>query len=74
MSIIPKYRQEFATFLEELASGQIDHNKWGSLVITHYHDQRLEEIRCEVVRQGIAESFDPPKLRAWAMELRVMGD
>ncbi len=65
-----KHRQAFAAFLDELAGGQNDRSKWAALVIAHYADERLEEIRREVVRQVIAGDLDPLKLRTWSLELR----
>ena len=70
MATNDKRRQAFAAFLDELAGGQNDRNKWAVFVIGHYADERLEEIRREVVRQVIAGALDPLKLRAWSLELR----
>ena len=64
-------RPAFAEFLDELASGDRDPEKWRNLVITHYFDERLEEIRREVVRMAVSETFDLGQLKIWADELRA---
>ena len=43
-------RNEFASFLDRLASGDSSGNDWQQFAVTHYPDEFLEEIRRNVVR------------------------
>ena len=63
-------RPTFASFLDELAKGIRDSVKWNELIVTHYFDERLENIRRDVARMVVNDSIDAEQLRAWANELR----
>jgi hypothetical protein len=44
------YRNDFASFLDRLASGDSPPADWQQFVVAHYPDEFLEEIRRNVVR------------------------
>lgn len=67
-------RQDFADFLVELANGHRTTAKWQKMVVTHYHDEKLEAIRREVVRLDIAGELTWANLERLASELRVASD
>ena len=46
-------RRAFTDFLERLSAGTLDQGEWGEYAVNHYHDDRLEDIRREVVRMSI---------------------
>ena len=49
------YRAEFAEFLDQLRVGPVHHEIWQRYIVTHYHDDRLEEIRRQCVRLAISQ-------------------
>jgi hypothetical protein len=52
----------FADFLNRLVSGDTKHEEWQNIVINHYIDENLEEIRRQLVRLAIAS----PNPHNWA--------
>jgi hypothetical protein len=64
----PSQRLAFAGFLDELAGGCRDN--WEAMIIQHYFDERLEEIRRLVVKMCIDGKLDASQLADWAAELR----
>src|SRR5262249_34925807 len=71
------YRQQFADFLDRLASGSAHHEEWSSFVVTHYPDEFLEERRGCLDRLGtgqLSHAIDSDEgrqiLRAWAIAIR----
>ena len=64
-------RPVFAAFLDDLAEGHRDPAKWYDLIITHYFDDRLEEIRRDVARMFVNDNVDSERLKGWANELRT---
>jgi hypothetical protein len=46
--------QVFADFLNRLVSGDTNPEEWQTLVVGHFVDDRLEEIRRQLVRLSIA--------------------
>ena len=71
------YRNEFASFLDRLASGDSSGSDWQQNIIAHYPDEFLEEIRRNVVRlyqnslpvQPDTESAKQ-LLNCWALTIR----
>jgi hypothetical protein len=72
-------RLVFADFLDQLASGKAGQCDWARLVIAHYHDEYLEEIRKKLVKRAIdLGSFDYShwsvedciQFRKWSEQLR----
>lgn len=56
-------REEFIRFLADISSGIYSASDWESLVVTHYSDLALEEIRIQFVRASIsAGQWSPPAL------------
>lgn len=71
------YRQQFADFLDRLASGSVHTEEWSSFVVTQYRDEFLEEMRRCTVRLGgghLPYTIDSDEgrqiLRAWAIAIR----
>ncbi len=71
------YRQQFADFLDRLASGTSHVEEWSSFVVTQYPDEFLEEMRRCTVRLEMGllghklETFVGRQiLRAWAIAIR----
>ena len=71
------YRRQFADFLDRLASGEFDSDEWSSLIVTHYPDEFLEEMRRCTVRltqDRLVHKSDSEQgnhtLRAWAIAIR----
>ena len=67
------FRQQFANFLDRLATARVSNDEWSSFVITHYPNEFVEK------RDGVV--FDDPNrdtaegkrlLRNWAQELRIL--
>jgi len=75
-----EHRRLFAAFLERFASGQADPEQWYRLVVNHYLDETLEEVRRDVVRlrmQNEAMHWSPEEIRqiqAWLRDLRALVD
>jgi hypothetical protein len=70
-------RKQFADFLDRLAMGARDKAEWNRLVVTHYPDEFLEEMRRCTVRldlgelgQDIASDEGRQLLKAWAIAIR----
>ena len=56
-------REEFIRFLADISTGIYSLSDWESLVVTHYKDVALEEIRIQFVRASIsAGQWSPPVL------------
>ena len=75
------YRQQFADFLDRLASGAVSSEEWSSFVITHYNDKQVENARRMTARMGcgyidVELDSDPgrDRLRTWAELLRASND
>ena len=67
------FRVEFAEFLDRMAFRHAVDREWDVLVVTHYHDETLEDIRRRCVRIAIGNSETKPEdYRALAAELRSM--
>ena len=69
-------RDEFLQFLADISSGIYSASDWESLVLTHYGDLILEEIRIQFVQASIsAGEWSPPllpvSLRTSAKDLHV---
>lgn len=71
------YRQQFADFLDRLASGIVDSDEWSSFIVTHYPDEFLEEMRrCTVrlVQNRLVHKAGSDEgnltLRSWAIAIR----
>jgi hypothetical protein len=71
-------RLAFAEFLEQLACDTASSKDWYDLVITHYRDEGLEEVRVRLVRLMIERDpsgrpawidSDREQFRRWAREL-----
>ncbi len=71
-------RLEFAEFLERLAGDVEGPDEWYNLVVNHYFDEELEEIRRRLVRLMIErdpkgspvwQDSDREQIRAWARQL-----
>jgi hypothetical protein len=74
-----KKRKIFVDYLHKLIEGDGYSEDWRRIIIEHYPDRRLEEIRRNIVRlrikAGDPEIFpvteeDREKLRNWAKELQ----
>jgi hypothetical protein len=52
----PDARLTFAHFLDRLALGQASAEEWQSLVVEHYRDEVLEDVRRRCVRLAIGSS------------------
>lgn len=70
-------RQVFAEFLERLACGDVNSEEWQTLVVNHYFDEVLEEIRRQLVSLTILfpETYvwsekEKTQLLTWVTELR----
>ena len=72
-------RETFVHYLESLIKGKWSDSEWFDHIIEHYLDERLEEIRRNVVRLRIAagdprkfpnNDVDLQKLKEWADELK----
>ena len=70
-------RNQFASFLEELATGYHEPDRWREVVVEHYADELTESVRRQLVRISIAPenqtSFpfgQAEQLRDWANQLR----
>jgi hypothetical protein len=70
-------RIEFAKFLRRLAAGSVKEIEWNKFIVTHYSDDRLEEIRRSVVRLAIGQAgavqwsdSELAALQHWSPELR----
>jgi hypothetical protein len=70
-------RIAFADFLRRLAAGQANAIEWNRFVVTHYFDDRLEEIRRSLVRLSIGRAggaqwsdSEFAALQHWSRELR----
>jgi hypothetical protein len=66
----------FADFLNRLVSGDTKPEEWQNLVINHYIDDKLEEIRRQLVRLAISspdrhnwEEQDKAQILTWRNEL-----
>lgn len=75
--VVPTTRLTFAGFLDRLALGQASPEEWGSLAVTHYDDEMLEDVRRRCVRLAIRSSswgdwsaFEREGFRDLAIELR----
>lgn len=56
-------REEFMRFLADISSGIYSASDWESMVVTHYSDLALEDIRIQFVRASIsAGQWSPPAL------------
>ncbi len=67
------FRVEFAEFLDRMAEGRGTDREWDVLVVTHYHDETLEDIRRRAVRIAVGPSdTKPDDYRALAAELRSL--
>lgn len=71
------YRNEFASFLDRLASGDSSDSDWQQNAVAHYPDEFLEEIRRNVVRLylnslPVEPDTDSAKqlLNCWALTIR----
>lgn len=73
------HRQAFADFLDRIARGGDGRDEWCRLVVAHYFDEQLEEIRCRLARLSIErdpggspawQDSDREQLRTWAGLLR----
>lgn len=71
-------RLAFASFLNRLACAQEEPSDWYALVITHYSDEELEEVRRELVRLAtkrepngnpVWDPADRQRFREWAISL-----
>jgi hypothetical protein len=60
-------REIFADFLAHLALGEVTPEKWQDLVVNHYFDERLEEIRRQFVRLAIQS----PKVHSWSEQEKI---
>lgn len=67
----------FADFLERLALGNVNSEEWQTLVVNHYFDDLLEEIRSQLVRltiqfpeTNIWSGQEKTQLLIWANKLR----
>ncbi len=47
------HRIAFAKFLRRLVSEQINTIEWQKFIVTHYHDEMLEQIRRNVAKLSI---------------------
>lgn len=58
-------REALIRFLADISSGIYSASDWESLVVTHYSDLALEDIRIQFVRASIsAGQWSPPALPA----------
>jgi hypothetical protein len=71
------FRQQFADFLDRLASGPVSKDEWSNFVVTQYPDEFLEEMRrCTVrlLQDRLVHKGDSQEgkqtLRAWAIAIR----
>jgi hypothetical protein len=72
----------FAAFFERLATDGFNAGEWHSFVVQHYPDERLEAVRCQLVRLTLAQPEGQEwrewpireawQLRAWAGRLRSL--
>lgn len=71
-------RMIFIAFLKRLADGSTARDDWGQLVIAHYADEHLEQIRRQLVQLAIKRelleepswsSSDRAQFRAWSEQL-----
>jgi hypothetical protein len=60
-------REIFANFLAHLALGEVTPEEWQDLVVNHYFDERLEEIRRQFVRLAIQS----PKVHSWSEQEKI---
>ena len=78
MTINNEQRKDFIAFLNRITLDQdISNEEWQNIVVTHYFDKNLEEVRCQFVRLWI-ESSNPNiwternknKLLLWVNDLQ----
>jgi hypothetical protein len=62
--VLPSHsREEFIRFLADISSGIYSASDWESLVVTHYNDMALEEMRIQFVLASVsAGHWSPPVL------------
>jgi hypothetical protein len=60
-------REIFANFLTHLALGEVTPEEWQDLVVNHYFDERLEEIR----RQFVSLAIQSPKVHSWSEQEKI---
>jgi hypothetical protein len=57
----------FADFLAHLALGEVMPEEWQDLVVNHYCDERLEEIR----RQLVILAIQSPEVHSWSEQEEI---
>jgi hypothetical protein len=60
-------REIFADFLAHLALGEVIPEEWQDLVVNHYLDERLEEIR----RQLVILAIQSPEVHSWSGQEKI---
>jgi hypothetical protein len=74
---ISTQRADFADFLRRVAAGGVGAIEWQRFIVTHYHDQLLENVRLQVAklsmdRDGGKEwsNSELASLQHWSRQLR----